>query len=345
MRPALPAVAVRERLRRLPAASFFTRPVRGGVSAQPARTGPFRTIKLQQEETVAKEIFCAFGVDVDAVAGWIGSYGGEDSPDDISRGLFAGEVGTPRLVNLFKRFGIKTTWFIPGHSIETFPEQTAMVVEAGHEVGIHGYTHENPISMTPSQEEEVLDKCIDLVTKVSGRRPTGYVAPWWEFSTVTNELLLKKGIKYDHSLMHKDFEPYYVRVGDKWTLIDYSKKPSEWMRPLERGVETDLIEIPGSWYLDDLPPMMFIKKSPNSHGFVNPHHLEEMWRDQFNWVYREMDYAVFTFTIHPDVSGRPQVLLMLERLFNYIIRHPGVKFTTFDEIANDFARRSPRKKK
>jgi peptidoglycan/xylan/chitin deacetylase (PgdA/CDA1 family) len=294
---------------------------------------------------MAKEILCAFGVDVDAVAGWLGSYGGEDSPDDISRGLFAGEVGMPRLVNLFKRFGIKTTWFIPGHSIETFPEQTAMVVEAGHEIGIHGYTHENPISMTREQEEAVLDKCIDLVTKVSGRRPTGYVAPWWEFSTVTNELLLKRGIKYDHSLMHKDFEPYYVRVGDSWTLIDYSKKPKEWMKPLQRGVETDLIEIPGSWYLDDLPPMMFIKKAPNSHGFVNPRHLEEMWRDQFDWVYREMDYAVFTFTIHPDVSGRPQVLLMLERLFNHISRHPGVRFTTFDDIANDFARRNPRKKK
>jgi len=294
---------------------------------------------------VSKEILCAFGVDVDAVAGWLGSYGGEDSPDDISRGMFAGEVGMPRLVNLFKRLGVKTTWFIPGHSIETFPEQTAMVVEAGHEIGIHGYTHENPISMTQEQEEAVLDKCIDLVTKVSGRRPTGYVAPWWEFSTVTNELLLKRGIKYDHSLMHKDFEPYYVRVGDSWTLIDYSKKPQEWMKPLQRGTETDLIEIPGSWYLDDLPPMMFIKKAPNSHGFVNPRHLEEMWRDQFDWVYREMDYAVFTLTIHPDVSGRPQVLLMLERLFSHFIRHPGVRFTTFDDIANDFARRNPRKKK
>jgi len=294
---------------------------------------------------VSKEIFCAFGVDVDAVAGWLGSYGGEDSPDDISRGMFAGEVGTPRLVNLFKRLGVKTTWFIPGHSIETFPNQTAMVVDAGHEIGIHGYSHENPISMTPEQEEVVLDKCIELVTKVSGRRPTGYVAPWWEFSPVTNELLLKKGIKYDHSLMHKDFEPYYVRVGDSWTLIDYSKKPQEWMKPLQRGTETDLIEIAGSWYLDDLPPMMFIKKAPNSHGFVNPRHLEEMWRDQFDWVYREMDYAVFTMTIHPDVSGRPQVLMMLERLFNHITRHPGVKFTTFDEIANDFARRNPRRKK
>ena len=64
---------------------------------------------------MAKEIFVSYGIDVDAVAGWLGSYGGEDSPCDISRGVFAGEVGTPRLINLFKRFGIKTTWFIPGH--------------------------------------------------------------------------------------------------------------------------------------------------------------------------------------------------------------------------------------
>ncbi len=174
---------------------------------------------------MAKEILCSIGVDVDAVAGWLGSYAGEDSPDDISRGLFAGEVGAPRLLKLFDRLGIKTTWFIPGHSIETFPEQMKAVAAAGHEIGIHGYSHENPIAMTPEQEEAVLDKCIDLVSKLAGRRPTGYVAPWWEFSNVSNELLLKKGIKYDHSLMHHDFQPYYVRVGDSWTKIDYSKKP------------------------------------------------------------------------------------------------------------------------
>ena len=292
---------------------------------------------------MAKEILCGFGVDVDAVAGWLGSYGGEDSPDDISRGMFAGEVGSPRLLRLFERFGIKTTWFIPGHSIETFPEQMAAVAAAGHEIGIHGYSHENPIEMSPEQEEAVLDKCIDLVTQLSGRRPTGYVAPWWEFSPVSNELLLKKGIKYDHSLMHQDFEPHYVRVGDRWTKIDYSKRPEDWMHPLVRGTETDLIEIPANWYLDDLPPMMFIKKAPNSHGFVNPKQIEDMWREQFDWVYREMDYAVFPITIHPDVSGRPQVLMMLERLYAHMIRHPGVRFCTLDEMADDFARRRPRR--
>src|SRR5690606_39083389 len=144
-----------------------------------------------------KEILCGFGVDVDAVAGWLGSYGGEDSPDDISRGLFAGEVGTPRLLKLFDRFGIKTSWFVPGHSIETFPSQIREVVDAGHEIGMHGYSHENPIAMTAKQEEDVMDRSIELIENISGQRPTGYVAPWWEFSNITNELLLKKGIKYD----------------------------------------------------------------------------------------------------------------------------------------------------
>lgn len=103
-----------------------------------------------------KEILVSYGVHVDAVAGWLGSYGGEDSPDDISRGLFAGEVGAPRLLKLFKKYGIPTSWYIPGHSIETFPEQMKAVVKEGHEIGLHGYSHENPIAMTPQQEETVL---------------------------------------------------------------------------------------------------------------------------------------------------------------------------------------------
>ena len=181
---------------------------------------------------MAKEIFVAFGIDVDAVGGWLGSYGGEKSPGDISRGVFAGEVGVPRLNRLLERYDLPATWFWPGHSIETFPEQFDAVVASGHEIGLHGYSHENPIAMTREQESEILDHCVDLISSRTGRRPTGYVAPWWEFSAVTNELLVERGIKYDHSLMHRDFEPYYVRVGDSWTPIDYDKPAAEWMNPL-----------------------------------------------------------------------------------------------------------------
>ena len=290
---------------------------------------------------MAKDIKCVFGVDVDAVGGWLGSYGGEDSPSDIQRGMFSGEVGTPRLLELFRRHELRTTWFIPGHSIETFPDQTKMIVDAGHEVGAHGYSHENPVAMTPKQEEDVLVKSVELIEKVTGGKPRGYVAPWWEMSEVTAELLLKYGFTYDHSQGYNDFVPFYARVGDSWTKIDYSKQASEWMKPLVRGNEIDLVEIGAKWYVDDLPPMMFIKGSPNSHGFVNPRDIEEMWRDEFDWVYEELDYAVFAFTIHPDVSGRPQVLKMLDRLIRYINERDGISWTTMEEAADDFRARSP----
>jgi peptidoglycan-N-acetylglucosamine deacetylase len=120
-----------------------------------------------------KDIKCVFGVDIDAVGGWLGSYGGEDSPSDIQRGMFAGEVGTPRLLKLFKKYDMPATWFIPGHSIETFPDSVKRIVDAGHEIGAHGYSHENPIAMTPKQEEDVLAYSVELIEKVSGRAPRG----------------------------------------------------------------------------------------------------------------------------------------------------------------------------
>jgi hypothetical protein len=113
------------------------------------------------------------------------------------------------------------------------------------------------------------------------------------------------------------------------------------MTPLQHGHEVDLVEFCGNWYVDDLPPMMFIKNAPNSHGFVSPYDVERLWNDQFDWVYRELDYAVFPVTLHPDVSGRPQVLLMLERLIDRWRGHQGARFVTFEEAAAEFRARYP----
>jgi peptidoglycan-N-acetylglucosamine deacetylase len=290
---------------------------------------------------MSKDIKICLGVDVDAVAGWLGSYGGQDSPNDIQRGVFAGEVGSPRLLRLFDRLGLPTTWFIPGHSIETFPREMQAVADAGHEVGAHGYCHENPVAMTPEQERDVLLRSIELVEKLAGRVPRGYVAPWWEMSEHTAALLLENGFSYDHSQNYNDFVPFYARVGDRWTKIDFTERAQRWMRPLEHGREVDLVEFCGNWYVDDLPPMLFNKHAANSHGFVSPRAVEQLWNDQFDWVYRELDYAVFPVTLHPDVSGRPQVLLMLERLIQYWGSHDGVSFVTFEQAADDFRARFP----
>lgn len=288
-----------------------------------------------------KEIQAAFGIDIDAVSGWLGSYGGEDSPSDIQRGIWAGELGVPRLLKMLQRREVPATWFVPGHSAETFPAQVKMIADAGHEIGAHGYSHENPVDMTDQQERDVMERSISVLTELTGQQPRGYVAPWWELSARTPSLLKEFGFEYDHSQSHGDFVPYYSRVGDEWTKIDYSKDAAEWMKPLTFGKPIDLVEISANWYVDDLPPMMFIKTSPTSHGFVNPRDIEQMWRDQFDWVYRELDYGVFPITIHPDVSGRPQVLLMLERLIDYISGHKGVTFTTFGDINDDFRKRFP----
>ena len=49
-------------------------------------------------------------------------------------GIFAGTVGVRRLLKLFDKYKIKTTWFIPGHSLDTFREECEMIRDAGHEM-------------------------------------------------------------------------------------------------------------------------------------------------------------------------------------------------------------------
>jgi peptidoglycan/xylan/chitin deacetylase (PgdA/CDA1 family) len=83
---------------------------------------------------------------------------------------------------------------------------------------------------------------VEFIEKVSGRRPRGYVAPWWEISNATAELLLKYGFTHDHSQGFDDFTPFYARVGDEWAKIDYSKEAAS-TKPLIRGKEIDLFEI------------------------------------------------------------------------------------------------------
>ena len=289
-----------------------------------------------------KDIQVCFNVHFDAVSLWIGSFGGEDSPCDISRGVHAAQVGTPRLLDLLNKYDITTTWNITGHSIESFPKESEMVVQAGHELGLHGYTHENPLAMTKEQEQAILNKTFDLAVDLCGKPPKGYSAPWWELSPNTIDLLLEKGIEYDHSLMENDHSPYYLRRDDSWTKIDYSQPAETWMTPWQRGTETDLIEIPCSWYLDDAPPVMFVKKFPNSHGWVSPRSIGQMWTDQFDWVYRNCDYGIYNACLHPDASGHPQMLMMLERLIDHMRCHDGVRFVTLKQICDEFRARNPR---
>ena len=62
-----------------------------------------------------KRVLVTYGVDVDAVAGWLGSYGGEDSTSDISRGMlhsipFLPLQSTGNLTNIHKQASGQPPW-------------------------------------------------------------------------------------------------------------------------------------------------------------------------------------------------------------------------------------------
>ena len=102
-----------------------------------------------------------------------------------------------------------------------------MVRDAGHEIGLHGYSHENPVDMSFEQQKDVLDKTYRMLTDFCGKPPRGSVAPWWEVSKESTQLMLDYGLEYDHSMSHDDAHMYWLRSGDTWTKIDYSKKAAE----------------------------------------------------------------------------------------------------------------------
>lgn len=53
--------------------------------------------------------------------------------------------------------------------------------------------------MTEQQEKDVLEKCIDLATKLTGKKPVGYRAPLYQIRESTIKLLVEHGFSYGAS--------------------------------------------------------------------------------------------------------------------------------------------------
>ena len=102
-----------------------------------------------------KKIAVNLGCDFDAQSLWICL--NRTSPAYMSRGEFGPEVGMPRLMRLFDKYQVKSTFCIPGHTIDTWPELCREVAAAGHEIGHHGYAHENPQALKLQEEIKVME--------------------------------------------------------------------------------------------------------------------------------------------------------------------------------------------
>lgn len=189
-----------------------------------------------------KKIAVNLGTDFDAQSLWLGKFN-KPSPSFMSRGEFGAKVGVPRLLDRYGRYDIKTTWFTPGRTIDTFPEECELIAGQGHEFGHHGYFHENPTLIDAGTEEELIERAFETFRNRLGIRPTGYRSPYWDYSDNTLDIVEKMGFKYDSSLMGRDLEAYRPR---RWAI--------DWENGSKAGKASHVIELPVSWYLDDFPP-------------------------------------------------------------------------------------------
>ncbi|HYW24828.1 MAG TPA: polysaccharide deacetylase [Terriglobales bacterium] len=263
--------------------------------------------------------------DFDAVSSWI--FRGETSPTALSRGEF-GVVGARRLLALLRARSIRATWFVPGHTIDTYPDACAAVHAAGHEIGHHGYLHEPPATLGREAEAAVLDRGIECIRGLTGSAPAGYRSPSWDLSPYTVELLLERGLRYDSSLMGHDDQPYRCRTGDV-VVAD---------GPMRFGAETDLWEMPVSWSLDDHPHFEFIRRDATLlQGLRRAGDVLDNWMDDFRYMARETERGVLTYTMHPQVIGRGHRLLMLERLIDGLLEL-GARFVRMDEALEELTR-------
>ncbi|KAJ5666167.1 uncharacterized protein N7477_008615 [Penicillium maclennaniae] len=270
----------------------------------------------------------ALSFDFDALSAFIGT---GDHPDnnlaDYSTGVFSGRVGGRRLLHMLKKHQIadKVTWFIPGHTIQTFESTVKEIVASGAEIGLHGYAHEGAYQMTPAQERDVLVKCMEVAQRLTGKRVRGYRAPMYALRETTIELLREFEFLYDSSLSHHDSQPYFTPSDPPFQRIDYSQPASTWMEPAHVA-EMDA--------------------RPAGHpfqGFVDVRVVEQRWKDIFMYLWenssvdKEDGTFIFPLLMHPDTSGMAHVMGMVDRFVGWL-RGWGdsVEFHTFSSIAQGY---------
>ncbi len=289
---------------------------------------PYQQIAGRVRLPPGKTVAVGLGVDFDALSLWDGTFHNL-SPEYLSRGEFGAEVAAQRLLRLFARHHIKTTWCIPGHTADTFPDPCREVIAAGHEVAHHGYAHENPTQADRETERQVLLRGLDALDRL-GVRPRGYRSPGWDVSPHTLDLLEELGFTWDSSLMANDLHPYYPRAVTRTSTTKYGGYEVADAASVF-GPPSRVLEIPVSWYLDDFPAMEFIARI--QPGLTAVSHLEERWRAIFDYAVTEEEGCCYTLTIHPQTSGRAHMLPMLDRFITYMLEQ-GAAFMTLSEIAD-----------
>lgn len=253
----------------------------------------------------------SFTFDVDAESGALAHDPGASRRMSLmSHQSYGPRVAVPKLLNILARQDIRATFFVPGFTADSYPDTIRRIVDAGHEIGHHGYLHEQMQGIDAATEAGYIDRGLDALERVAGVRPVGYRAPWWEMNWHTAKLLADRGFLYDSSLLDGD-APYRFAVA-----------PDD---------NRDIVEIPVDWALDDWEQYAFYPGVTGSGVIESPAKVLEMWTLEAEA--HHCAGSCFVLTNHPFISGRPSRAVALEQLIERVKSLDGMWVTTLADIA------------
>ncbi len=225
----------------------------------------------------------------------------------ISMLQYGPQVAIPRILETYRRLGIRQTFFIPAWCMETYPETVELILNGRHEIGHHGYLHENPVQQSREEQAAWMDKAISVIEFMTGAKPRGWRAPLYNFSNESAELLVERGFKYDASLMGDDV-PYIIEAKD--------------------GA---LIELPSHWGLDDWPQYVQSMDLDYMMPVRSPRSGWEPFVQEFEAAYRHG--GLWIPVVHPFATGRLSRWEIVAAFLESACERGDVWFAPMEEIA------------
>ena len=249
-----------------------------------------------------------FDMDADSLIQVARPEDGYDRLYPISMGRYGPTVAIPRILGTYKRLGLKQSFFVPGWCMETYPDAVEAILKDGHEIGHHGWIHEDPVATKGAAQEEAFEKALETHKRVTGQNPRGYRAPVYNATQQVIDLLIKHRFRYDSSLMADDI-PYRMQTA-----------------------EGALYEMPVHWGTDDWPPFAHYDEI----GYMMPVRgpsagLEGFW-EEFEAQYEAGGF--FMLIVHPFLTGRLARWRLVEKWLEATLAERDVWFAPLEAIAD-----------
>lgn len=206
----------------------------------------------------------------------------------VKEHIYEPRVGIWRILETLDRYEVPATFPTCGRSVELYPKSCHEILERGHELAAHGYEHEMLNQLPLSGEEAAIDQTLAAFQVTLGMKPAGWRSPYYLVTEDTTRLLIERGFEWQ-SDFHDDDLPY--------TLTDGSKS---------------IVEIPPQ--IDDWPRYWSDVGVYPQAVRGNPRDILSTIVDAFDVLYREAESAtkLFCITLHPQIVGRPDRLIILE---------------------------------